>query len=311
LAAELSETTWQTTPELEIVPYIDGTPAGTPRRAEVVWLDKVLYVERLPNAKLARLVPERLGRIFGRPDITAALNYCFGRSPEDVTEYIEENFKLAPQDVVATPVDEAAAPTGEHTATDTSASLSPSSEETPTDHEVVATNDEVNGESVTQPGGKGEPAKEEEKPDELDGLEVPPQKTRPLPKQTKPSIIERFARSQGFQKDGEDRFFHDNGSFIAKAKGDRFLWERRTSTGEIIRYYWPKDHCLEHEPLQLEADVWGLLGNFPDKYALVLSNPKGEPVELLGARLLSMRAKGELTLYPATYRLVIGNEHEQ
>ena len=30
LAAELAETCWQITPELEIIPYIDGIPAGTP-----------------------------------------------------------------------------------------------------------------------------------------------------------------------------------------------------------------------------------------------------------------------------------------
>jgi superfamily II DNA/RNA helicase len=33
----------------------------------------------------------------GRPDVTAALNYCLGRSADDVTEYVEENFKLAPR----------------------------------------------------------------------------------------------------------------------------------------------------------------------------------------------------------------------
>jgi hypothetical protein len=25
--------------------------------------------------------------------------------------------------------------------------------------------------------------------------------------------------------------------------------------GEILRHYYPKDHCLEHELLQLEADL--------------------------------------------------------
>ena len=62
-----------------------------------MWLDRTLFVEPLPRAKLARLVPERLGKVFGRSDVTAALNYCFGRSADDVTEYVEENFKLAPR----------------------------------------------------------------------------------------------------------------------------------------------------------------------------------------------------------------------
>jgi len=116
--------------------------------------------------------------------------------------------------------------------------------------------------------------------------------------------MERFAKSQGFRKDGEDRFFHESGSWIGKANGARFPWEHRTAGGDLVRYYWPKDHCLEQEPLQLEADVWGLIEQHPDTYALILSNVEGAPVEVTGARLRAMRDGGEVTLYPATYRLV-------
>src|ERR1700730_17275298 len=38
LAEALAKTSWQMAPALEIIPYIDGTPAGTPRRADVIWL---------------------------------------------------------------------------------------------------------------------------------------------------------------------------------------------------------------------------------------------------------------------------------
>ena len=130
------------------------------------------------------------------------------------------------------------------------------------------------------------------------------------PTPSKPTIIERFARFHGFQKDGEDRFFHADGSWIGKANGDRFPWERRTAKGELVRHYWPRDHCLERDPLQLDADVWGLIDKFPDSYALILSDARGDPVEVPGARLRAMCAAGEITLYPATYRLVYGNDHE-
>ena len=62
LAARLEGTLWQTTSKLKVIPYIGGTPCGTHREAEVVWLDQVLHVDDLSNAKLARLVPDRLGR---------------------------------------------------------------------------------------------------------------------------------------------------------------------------------------------------------------------------------------------------------
>ncbi|MEA1900179.1 MAG: ATPase, partial [Thermodesulfobacteriota bacterium] len=54
LAADLSETVWQKTLGLETIPYIDGTPAGTSTNVDVIWLDKILYFDDIPNAKLAR-----------------------------------------------------------------------------------------------------------------------------------------------------------------------------------------------------------------------------------------------------------------
>ena len=130
--------------------------------------------------------------------------------------------------------------------------------------------------------------------------------TRPraAPKPPRPSVMARFAAAQGYKADGEDRFFHADGSWIGRANGTRFPWERRSAGGEILRHYYPKDHCLEHEPLQLEADVWGLLDQKPELYSFILINPEGGPVEMTGARLRTLRDGGELTIHPATYRLV-------
>jgi hypothetical protein len=105
-------------------------------------------------------------------------------------------------------------------------------------------------------------------------------------------------------KDGDDRFYHPDGGWIARISGTPFPWERRTAGGELVRAYWGKDHRLDQEPLQLGADLWGLIDKFPDRYSLVLVSPSGEPIEVPGASLRAMVAKGELTIYPATYRLV-------
>jgi len=304
LAVKLADTGWQTTRGLEIIPYIDGTPAGTPRHAEVVWLDKMLYVEDLPNAKLARLVPDKLGKIFNRPDISAAMNYCFGRDHRAITEYFEENFNLMPLNDVF-PVCE-----GEQVLKESGPLLPNSSEEKMIENEETATADVAV--LATQPEGKDEPTKNIEKnPDALGGRDGKLSKVQHYPKPAKPRIIERFAQCMGFRKDGEDRFFHSDGRWITKATGNRFPWEMRTADGEVARYYWPKDHCLEQEPLQLEADIWGLIENFPEIYALILSNSQGVPEEVQGAHLRNMRDDGKITLYPATYRLVYNNDKSQ
>jgi hypothetical protein len=76
----------------------------------------------------------------------------------------------------------------------------------------------------------------------------------------------------------------------------------------VTLHYWPKDHCLEAEPLQLEAEVWSMVEKLPESYVLVLSDPEGKPVEITGAHLRDMQERGELTLHPSTYRLVYEND---
>jgi hypothetical protein len=306
-AAVLSKTEWVETPNLEIIPYIDGTPAGTPRRADVVWLDERLYVEPLPKAKLARRVPEEIGKVFARSDIKAAIDYSFDRSARDVREYLAENFSLAPAADSPTEPDALSVDERERDAPEEAPAPRPSDAQT--DHPNTATDEHTaSPETENDDAGPGADAEGEEDQQPLDGIDTRDTRPRPTPKPQKASILERFAKGHGFRKDGEDRFFHESGSWIGKANGARFPWEHRTAGGDLVRYYWPKDHCLQQEPLQLEADVWGLIEQHPETYALILSNIEGGPVEVTGARLRAMRDGGEVTLFPATYRLVYDHD---
>ncbi len=306
LADSLARTVWLETPGIEIIPYIAGTPAGTSRRADVVWLDQSLYAEPLPKAKLARRVPEEIGKAFARPDIKAALDYGFERSPQDVREYLEANFKLSAAVVaLAEPPDGASS---EHTEASLASARPEDAEniiETPTlDRTVGKNSTEIEPEITRQ-----EPADDsDDEQTVVDGVCPPEHRSRPAPKPAKPSLIERFAKAQEFRKDGDERFYHDDGSWIGRANGARFPWERRTSTGDLVRYYWPKDHCLESDPLQIEADIWWLIEQHPETHSLILSSIDGCPVEVSGTRLCAMRDRGEVNLYPATYRLVYDHD---
>lgn len=293
LANELAETVWQAAPGLEIVPYINGTPAGTPRRAEIVWLNRVLYVDKLPKARLASLVPDRLGKSFGRADVTAALNYCFGRSSEEVSEYLEENFKLAARGTLSSGTSETDSPV--EVPSNNGIGLSGPAG----DPAVNAEADDLDLPEAEGPNGD---------PVEPESGKVNPPNVRAHPRSVKPCIMERYARSRGFRKTGNDHFVHPDGYRIVSEPGDLFPWVRRTAGGEIIGHYWAKDHCLELEPLQIEAEVWALIDSSPGSYALVLASPQGDPVEVPGARILAMRDGGKLTLYPATYRLVYSDQ---
>ena len=297
LAEAIAATSWVQTPKLEVVPYLDGVPAGTARLTDILWLERKLFVSPLSKAKLAKRVPEEIGRNLSS-DIRAALAYAFERSPEDIREYLEENFTLSPEHIVvaSTVATQPVAEPGDDDGVDQVAEDAQSDAELTDAADLLTAEDDATPQPVpTLP--TGEPDRE------LIETELA---TRPraAPKPPRPSVMARFAATQGYKADGEDRFFHADGSWIGRANGTRFPWERRSAGGEILRHYYPKDHCLEHEPLQLEADVWGLLDQKPELYSFILINPEGGPVEMTGARLRTLRDGGELTIHPATYRLV-------
>jgi hypothetical protein len=52
-----------------------------------------------------------------------------------------------------------------------------------------------------------------------------------------------------------------------------------------------------------------MINNYPDTCSLILTNSEGEPTQLSGDNLCSMRENGKITLHPATYRIVYENEN--
>ncbi|MBB4095524.1 ATPase [Ochrobactrum pecoris] len=302
LAEAIAATSWVQTPKLEVIPYLDGVPAGTARLTDILWLDGKLFVSPLSKAKLAKRVPEEIGKSLSA-DIRAALAYAFERSPEDIRAYLEENFTLGPEQKTTTP--------------ETAGAPDISSAEDVIEDDFSDTSDRAGDAGADLPGiglelseddEPAEPTKPEPPQDQPDeGLLAEPVKvsqSRPRAKPPRSSVMARFALTQGYKADGDDRFFHSDGSWIGRANGARFPWEHRSASGEILRHYYPKEHCLERDPLQLDADVWALLDQKPDTYSFILVNPEGEPVEMTGTRLRALRDGGEVTIHPATYRLV-------
>lgn len=305
VAERIEQTVWVTAPKLDVIPYLDGVPAGTSRTADVLWLEDRLLAGTLTKAKLAKRVPEEIGKLLS-PDLKAALAYAFERSPGEIREYLEENFVLAaaaPASPPSQPADAAPLP------------LVPPRTVVgnPTADDATAADELLDDECVLDLAdclANGDPA--------ADGAAAPntveaSQAVRPqraAPKSAGPSLMDRFALSLGYRIDGDDRFFDPkSGGWIVRSAGAKFPWERRSAAGEVQRHYLAKEHCLEREPLQIEADVWALLEQRADTYAFVLINPEGAPVEMTGTRLRALRDGGDVKLHPATYRLVYDRDH--
>lgn len=311
LAIRLATTKWIESGGLEIVPYIGGTPAGTSRAADVVWIGQQLFVEPQPRAKLAKRVPEEIAKPFARQDIRSALDYCFDRSIDDVREYLRENFSLA---VVE----------------ETDAGLAA---------EAILSHDANSGGAVPEPEGLVDLAELESANAERYGAgdssafhtEIPDVDPEPQPESPssaiqedrrasqprsastadRPSLIERFAELRGFRKNGGGSFTHANGDRLTRETESVFPWEHRSSDGTLIRGYYAKEHCLSKAPLELDTEVWGLLEKSPTLYSILLVDLEASPIEMSGVELRSMRDAKRITLYPAAYRLVLEQSNDE
>jgi hypothetical protein len=300
IAVELANTDWVTAPRLEVLPYLDGTPAGTARLADLIWRERTLFLTPLTKAKLAKRVPEEIGKSLA-PDVRSALAYAFERSAEDIRAYLEENFTLGPE-----PVEEEPAPAVEmqpSAARDDDGAVDDlTGDSAAADDEHAGSELDVSEDDALTPPTIAAQTHEGPQDDSLEPEIV--SRPRPPAKPLRPGVMARFALAQGYKSDGDDRFFHADGSWIGRVNGARFPWERRSASGEVLRHYFPKEHCLEREPLQIEADVWGLLDQKPHIYSFILVNPEGDPVEITGTGLRALREGGKMTIHPATYRLV-------
>ena len=115
--------------------------------------------------------------------------------------------------------------------------------------------------------------------------------------------MERFALGHGFKKDSFDRFYRDDGNWIGKPAGDRF-WEWRTVRGEVTRYLYAREICLEREPLEIEAEDWRMIEAYPETHSMILVDRDDQPIEISGSVICKLKDDGTLRLYQPHFRLV-------
>lgn len=212
---------------------------------------------------------------FGRVEIADAIKLCFERPESFVREYVETTFSLDPD---------------------------------PTEAAIVVTGDVDQDEGraggqVTFVEELGDEEWSDLSDDEGLGLEElwEAQKSSRHGRR-KVGIMQRLATEHGFRVDGAGTFQHPDGRRIIHAS-EVFPWQEYDQHGELIRQYWAKAHCLELKPLEIASEVWNMLEAEPDGRSLVLADRKGAPVELPGSRVVELKTRGDLKLFPAAYRI--------
>jgi hypothetical protein len=302
-ACRLATTAWQTTVALETVPYLDGTPAGTARPNEVLWDRTTLYVIDRPVTRLLRQIARELARPFDDPEIEDAIKFCIDRSPEHVTEYLEQNFTLAePQDAACSTAE---AESAEHVEPDQSDEPASVLEDSPQQHQSAEPYPEEDAQDESEDssasiGEDDDDASEDSTPEERP---LPVRHTHQRPKSQ--SLMDRFAQSVGFSREGNgDRYFHPDGRWIQKQAGTSFPWEMYSAEGHLVKCLLVREHCLVREPLQIASEIWDACRKSPERHSLIVATVDDKPQELIGTRLVRMVEEGTLVLYPATYRVV-------
>lgn len=99
IAIRLAQSQWyiyDAEDDLQVVPYLEGSPAGPPLSRSVIWIEDRLYIPEKGPERLLDDVINELSRYFNHDRVTEALKACYERPPDFVIGYMERHFEHDP-----------------------------------------------------------------------------------------------------------------------------------------------------------------------------------------------------------------------
>ncbi|MGC8817501.1 MAG: sacsin N-terminal ATP-binding-like domain-containing protein [Candidatus Hadarchaeum sp.] len=263
--------------ELEVMPYLDGAPAGTPTTPTVLWDEENIFI----GAKLSKCyehLANELSKSFDENRVREAFHACIERDDAFIAEYFEEHFTLSDEDF---PFDQRDTTENEANEQTHGTGLIPiaqlEEEESSNEEEEESSNEE---EEVTR---------------------VPRRRHDRIF-----TVFRSYAGALGFEwNELRERFEHPGGSVIYRIEGrdSIFHWERLKSDGYLGMRYWVAPKTSVTGAFECPAEVWEAIRRYPDSCSMIVERSK-QVFELPGRELLKLVESGRLTLFPAAYRLV-------
>lgn len=251
--------------ELQVMPYIDGSPAGISTTPTVLWDEHNIFI----GAKLSKcydLLVDELSGPFDEPSVRKAFHACIERDDAFIAEYFEEHFTLSDEEL---PFDQS----------DT------------TENEA---NEQTHGTEL-------EPIAELEE-EESNGEVEEVTRLRRRRHDRIFTVFRSYAEALGFEwNELRERFEHPDGSVIYR-RDSIFHWERFNSDGYLAMRYWvAKD--LDKGIIECPAEVWGAFTTDPE-ISTMIAEHSNKVFAFSGRDLLDLVESDKLALYPAIYRLV-------
>jgi hypothetical protein len=301
-ALRLCATRWGRISKISLSPSINDEVVGTPRPSDVVWIGTDLLFEDIPAAKLARRIPEELSKRLANNEIKTALIYSYERPRASIEAYFRENFKLGDKASTSKPVEQYV----EDKNGSVDNSLLGLAGDASMNESVMAAADKA---VEFRENGDDSPVVTNAEKDK----QYKAEKSDPIVEQVKDDagnyeLMDIFAASLKFQPESRDCWKHSNGERLSKVSRSGFCWERTNHAGEVQMMYQVIDHCLVSSPLDITAETWYLLLNNPLKRCLILKDLNNLPRVFTGNDFQQLQTKGQVTLYPTSYRVELSAE---
>lgn len=282
----LGASQWQRFARIEVMPYVDGDPAGEPYTPKAFWSGDQLYAAVLPIGRLHKELADEISRPFAHNGVSTAIAACIDRDREFVREYLSACFVLDPQ------APDAEQPRSANQPEVTTFTNGQSSLE-------ATHSDRADGESNPDQGREGEEPEMDHDADADTDIPCPRRQDSPH----RLTLIERYAKQRGFHPQRQaDRFRHPDGRWIRRDE-QPFHWVERHADGQIIKRLWVCEQRLSRG-IELAYELWQKIKDVPDKTAIVLLSEDHGVSALSGTQLIENKNAGLITLFPARYRLI-------
>ncbi len=318
LARNLGRSRWQPVRRLEVMPYVDGTPAGDARPVKAAWVDETIYV-MASGPSHHRELAAALAAPFRGQGLAQAIADCIDRPASWVADYFAANFELFEPEAEPEPEDERPealaepetqdAPIPQPTEAEAQLPMTPANGEAPagvSDAQVIDATPIMTPAPALEVGEDGhepEPEAEDEVAETGEEEEVGTSVAAPRPRA--PSTFERlaeFMQRLGFHWDAARDLFADvRGNVIRREEGV-LKWVIYDQNGQRRDGYWIGNRSLE-QGLEISGGDWETLKRAPDSTWLLLPEESGELRSLQMRRLMRRVQSGEVGLYPAMFRL--------
>ena len=300
----LKNTFVQLVDKIEVVPFLDNSPAGVESQPKIYWHKETLYVSEKIAPKNAEEIVGELSRHLDDSSLRRAIRITLMRETAFINEYFKANFDLSRH----INKELAHENSGEGTIDGETAHVDENGEPQDVDDEGQTFGDQTENE-MPNTGETDHPDSDEEHATEILRDEEEAESTNDDDSEekiekdsiSKAKVFESYIQKRGYKWSvTAGCYIHRNNTKICKSDLI-FPYEKLLSSGEVECYYYVLTSNFA-KGITVPPDVYKYLNEFPRNVIfLLLSDEKIE--EVSGTKIQSDVNSGAIGVYPKSYLL--------